>query len=201
MKNPVPGRGPRGFTLIEMLVVLALMLVLVALGLPALQTALHQSKIRGIAQEVTVLMRLARIEAVKGPSRAVVQIVPQTAPGVLGHVRAFVDTNSDGRLDATETVLGDFTLSTGVTFVDSAGNVDKASVEGFSTDPDGGPAIAIFQRDGSIEKIGGFRFGDSNGNLLEVHVEPAATARIQVRKFETAKYVPGGDNGKAWTWN
>ncbi len=200
MKNPRSVRGPRGFTLIEMLVVMTLMLVLVALGLPALQTALHQSKIRGIAQEVTVLMRQARIEAVKGPSRAVVQIVPPS-PSAPGHVRAFADTNADGRLDPTETVLGDFTLPPGVTFTDSSGNEDKASVDGFSTDPDGGPAIAIFQRDGSIAAIGGYRFGDNNGNFLEVHVEPAATAKIQVRKFETAKYVPSGDNGKAWTWN
>jgi prepilin-type N-terminal cleavage/methylation domain-containing protein len=201
MTKPQSGRGPSGFTLIEMLVVLALMLVLVALGLPALQNVLHQAKIRGIAQEVTMLMRQARIEAVKGPSRAVVQIVPPTGPGVPGHVRAFADANSDGRLDPAETVLGDFTLPTGVTFADSSGNVDKNSVDGFSTDPDGGPAIVIFQRDGSVADIGGFRFADPYDNFLEIHVEPAATARIQVRKFETAKYVPSGDNGKAWTWN
>src|SRR3954463_7703569 len=78
MKNPVSVRGPRGFTLIEMLVVLSLMLVLVALGIPALVTALHQSKIRGIVQEVTVLIRQARLDAVKNSAQGVVQIVPST---------------------------------------------------------------------------------------------------------------------------
>ena len=53
MKNPMPGRGLRGFTLIEMLVVMAVMLALVAIGIPSLQNALHQSKMRGMVQEIT----------------------------------------------------------------------------------------------------------------------------------------------------
>jgi len=76
----VPVRGPRGFTLIELLVVMVLMLVLVALGIPALQNSLHQGKIRGAAQEVTVLMRLARFGGDQKVGAGVVQIVPSTAP-------------------------------------------------------------------------------------------------------------------------
>jgi prepilin-type N-terminal cleavage/methylation domain-containing protein len=200
MKNSMSGRGQRGFTLIEMLVVLALMLVLATLGIPALQNALHQSKMRGMVQEISIALRLARIDAIK-TGQSVVQIVPSTGPGVLPLVRAFSDRNSDGRLDATDPVLASFYLPTGVSFEDNNGMLDKDSVEGFSTDPAGGPNMAIFLRDGSIDKIGGFRISDPNGNRMEVHVEPAATARIEVRKFETGKYVPNGDNGKAWTWN
>src|SRR5436309_3566805 len=110
MKNPARVRGPRGFTLIELLVVMSLMLVLVALGIPALQTALHQSKIRGIVQETTVLMRLARIQAIKRSAQSVVQIVPSTGAGDPGHVQAFLDLDSDGRLGANEPVLGNFPL-------------------------------------------------------------------------------------------
>jgi prepilin-type N-terminal cleavage/methylation domain-containing protein len=201
MKNPVSVRGPRGFTLIEMLVVLTLMLVLVALGIPALQTALHQSKVRGIVQEVTVLMRLARLDAIKSSAQAVVQIVPSTGAGDPGHVIAFSDRDSDGRLGATEPVLGNFPLPNGVVFEDCKKNTDKNSVDTFSTDPNGGPNMAIFQRDGSIADIGGFRLNDTNDNCMEVHVEPAATARIEVRKWNGTAYVPSGDNGKGWTWN
>jgi prepilin-type N-terminal cleavage/methylation domain-containing protein len=201
MKNPVSVRGPRGFTLIEMLVVLTLMLVLVALGIPALQTALHQSKVRGIVQEVTVLMRLARLDAIKSSAQAVVQIVPSTGAGDPGHVIAFSDRDSDGRLGATEPVLGNFPLPNGVIFEDCKKNTDKNSVDTFSTDPNGGPNMAIFQRDGSIADIGGFRLNDTNDNCMEVHVEPAATARIEVRKWNGTAYVPSGDNGKGWTWN
>jgi prepilin-type N-terminal cleavage/methylation domain-containing protein len=202
MKNPAYARGPRGFTLIELLVVMSLMLVLVALGIPALQTALHQSKIRGIAQEVTVLIRQARLDAVKTSTQAVVQIVPSTGAGDPGHVLAFSDRDSDGRLGAAEPVLGNFPLPSGVVFEKCpTKDRDKNSVDTLSVDPNGGPNMLIFQRDGSVPDIGGFRFNDPYDNCMEVHVEPAATARIEVRKWNGTAYVPSGDNGKAWTWN
>lgn len=201
MKNPMPSRGLRGFSLIEMLVVLALMMVLVSLGIPALQNALHQSKMRGMVQEITVALRLARIDAIKTSSQGIVQIVPSTGPGVLPLVRAFSDRDSDGKLGAGERVLASFVLPTGVSFEDNAGKLDKDSVEGFSTDPAGGPNIAIFHGDGRIEKRGKFHISDPYGNYMEVFVETEATARIVVRKFESGEYVPNGDKGNAWTWN
>jgi len=201
MKNPVSVRGPRGFTLIEMLVVLSLMLVLVALGIPALVTSLHQSKIRGIVQEVTVLIRQARLDAVKNSAQGVVQIVPSTGADDPGHVLAFSDRDSDGKLGASEPVLGNFPLPTGVVFADCKSNTDKNSVEGLSADPNGGPNMLIFLRDGSVPDIGSFRFNDPYDNCMEVHVEPAATARVEARKWNGTAYVPSGDNGKAWTWN
>jgi prepilin-type N-terminal cleavage/methylation domain-containing protein len=202
MKNPMPGRGQRGFTLIEMLVVMALMLALVAIGIPSLQNALHQSKMRGMVQEIAIALRLARIDAIKTSSQGIVQIVPSTGPGVLPLVRAFSDRNSDGRLDATDPVLASFYLPTGVSFEDNAGKLDKDSVEGFSTDPAGGPSIAIFKGDGTIVEPGKFRISDPYGNYMEVYVKPPkATARIEVRKFENGEYVPNGDKGNAWTWN
>jgi hypothetical protein len=148
-------------------------------------------------------MRQARIDAIKTSSQAVVQIVPSTGAGDPGNVRAFSDRNSDGQLSAGEPVLASFPLPTGVSFQDCKGLTDKDSVDGFSADPLGGPNMAIFQRDGSILLIGGFRFADPYENVLEVHVEPAATARIEVRKCDASKtkYVPNGDNAQAWTWN
>ena len=201
MKNPEPVRGPRGFTLIELLVVMAVMLALVALGIPALQLALHESKMRGIAQQVTVLMRQARLDAIKTSAQAVVQIVPSTGAGDPGHVLAFSDRNSDGLLTAGEPVLGSFPLPTGAVFSDCGGNTDKNSVYGLSLDPNGGPNMAIFKNNGSIVDVGGFRFNDPYDNCMEVYVDPAATARIEVHKWNGTDYVSAGDNGKAWTWN
>jgi len=210
MKNPAYVRGARGFTLIEMLVVMSLMLVLIALGIPALQTSLHQSKIRGIVQETTVLMRLARIQAIKRSAQSVVRIVPSTGADDPGHVQAFLDLDSDKRLGANDTVIGTLTLPSGMVFEECpTQKKDKDSVQGLIGDPDGGPNILIFQSSGSLPDTdgptattpGGFRFNDPYDNCMEIHVETAATARIEVRKWNGTGYVPNGDNGKAWTWN
>jgi type IV fimbrial biogenesis protein FimT len=201
MKNPERVRGPRGFTLIEMLVVMSLMLVLVALGIPALQNALHQAKIRGITQEVTVLMRQARLDAVKTSAQAVVQIIPSTGSGDPGHVLAFSDRDSDGKLGDGEPVLGNFALPPGVVFEDCKKAEGKNSVKGFSLDPNGGPNMAIFQHDGSISAVGAFRLNDPYDNCMEVNVDPAATARIEVRQWNGTAYVANGDNGKPFSMN
>jgi len=148
-----------------------------------------------------VLMRQARLDAVKTSAQAVVQIIPSTGPGDPGHVRAFSDRDSDGKLGDSEPVLGSFPLPPGVVFEDSKKNADKNSVDGLSVDPNGGPNMAIFLHDGSIDVVGGFRFADPYDNFMEVHVEPKATARIEVRKWNGTAYVANGDNGKAMQVN
>jgi prepilin-type N-terminal cleavage/methylation domain-containing protein len=205
MKIPVPRRGRRGFTLIELLVVMALMLALVGLGIPALQLALHESKIRGIATEVTVLMRQARIDAIKNSAQAIVQIVPSTGAGDPGHVRAFSDRNSDSQLTDGEPVLGNIPLPTGISFVDCTGKTDGNSVDGFYTDPAGGPKLAVFTSNGSLKVDpnvieGAFRFGDPYGNFMEIFVNPVTTAKIEVRKCEAGVYVTNHENATPWTW-
>jgi prepilin-type N-terminal cleavage/methylation domain-containing protein len=199
MKNPVPGRGRRGFTLIEMLVVMAIMLTLVALGIPALQLAMRESKIRGIASEAKVLTQLARIDAIK-TGQAVMQIIPSTGAGDPGHVLAFSDRNQDGMLTAGEPVLANFPLPKGISFTDCKGLTDKDSVDAFSTDPQGGPNIAIFTGSGTPGKPGAFRFGDTYGNYLEVRVN--TLGRVEEGKCNASgDYVLSKDDAKAWTWN
>ena len=209
MKIPETGRGRRGFTLIEMLVVLALLMILMLLGMPSLFTAMRQAKLRGIAQETATLMRQARLDAVKSSAQAVVRIVPP-APGQLGRVEAFSDANSDGLWSAGESVIGTLELPTGITFLAPPNLTDKDSVEGLTVDPAGAglPPVAVFQHDGSVTDLGAFRFGDQTQNFLEVRVDPAATARIEVRKCrkcedakDTSDWYATGDGGEAWKWN
>src|SRR3954453_18040019 len=194
MENPVRVRGPRGFTLIEMLVVMALLLVLLTLGMPSLMTVLHQAKIRGLVQETTVLMRLARIQAIKRSAQSVVRIVPSTGPGDPGHVQAFLDLDLDKRLGANDTMIGALELPSGVSFEECpTQKTDKDSVLGLSLDPDGGPNMLIFKSDGSRSPNadgstdGGFRFNDRYDNCMEVYVGVAATARIEARKWNGTK--------------
>jgi prepilin-type N-terminal cleavage/methylation domain-containing protein len=69
MSNPGLRRGQSGFTLIEMLVVLALMAALMFFSIPAILPVIHQSKLTGIANEVKSLMFLARLNAIRNSCR------------------------------------------------------------------------------------------------------------------------------------
>jgi len=203
MKNPQSGRDQRGFTLIEMLVVLALVAILMFISAPAIYNMVRQSKLRGITQEVTTLMRQARLDAIKTSAQAVVKIVPANATNPIPSVQAFSDRNADGLLSAGEPVLATFPLPKGVTFMAQDLTVDAGSVAGFSPDPGGAglPKVALFQRDGSVAAVGAFRFADQNQNFLEVRVDLPATARIEVRKWQGGAWIANGDGGKAWQWN
>jgi prepilin-type N-terminal cleavage/methylation domain-containing protein len=195
--------GNRGFTLIEALVVLAIVSVLLMLTVPSMMTTLRQSKIRGIAQETAVLMRLARLEAIKRSTCASVRILDAT-PGQVQRVEATSDPDCDPATPGTR-VLATFPLPIGVSFREPGGGEWEASVKGFTDDPNADPPMAFFERNGSIRHPGAFRFGDVPGNYLEVQVAPAATARVELRKwrgpgFLDTDWLASGEGGKAWDW-
>ena len=203
MKNPEPSRGRSGFTLIELLVVLALAMILMLLTAPSMLTAIRQGKLRGVAQETAVLMRLTRLDAVKFAAQGVVRIVPP-AGDELGRVEAFSDRDGDSKLSAGERILGTVELPKGVSFLAPPG---ENTVDGFSPDPENAsnPKIAVFDSSGASANEGAFRFGDTRQNFLEVRVVSKATARIEVRKARqdgsTWNFYASGDGGEAWTWN
>ena len=63
----------RGFTLIEMIIVLAIMIIVMAIGFPALQNMIYRSKVEGTVREAAVLMRAARLDAIKRSNTFYVQ--------------------------------------------------------------------------------------------------------------------------------
>lgn len=206
MKNPEFVRGHRGFTLIELLVVLAVAMVLMLISIPSMFTAMHQGKLRGIAQETAVLMRQARLDAVKLSAQSVVRIV-LPAGDQLGRVEAFSDRNRDSMLTAGEPILGRLELPGGIKFLEAPDIEGKASVDGFSGDPEDAtkPNIAVFDSSGAVSNAGAFRFADTYENYLEVRVVTAATGRIEVLKARQDgsawTYYASGDGGEAWKWN
>lgn len=58
-------RRPRGLTLPELLVTLALIGVLVSAGVPALQEAIRNARLRGAAQAAADALRATRAEAIR----------------------------------------------------------------------------------------------------------------------------------------
>lgn len=184
--------------MVEMLVVLALMALLMTFAIPSLLTTLRSGKIRGAANETATLLRLARLEAIKRSCPTRVRILPAEGANP-ERLEGIVDCNEDGVQDAGIPPLVGVTLPARVHFAAPPDLKGLDSVAGFRSDP-AAEGAAIFQGDGSVAATGAFRFGDQAGNFLEVQVEPKATARIEVRKWDDTEWHANGDNGKAWTW-
>lgn len=144
-------RAHRGFTMVELLVVLAIMMVVSVLGYPLLQNAIDGAKLRAISQETAVLARAARLEAIKYNGCGVVRFDP-----AVNEILSFVDRGCTGTPDR---VIGRIELPTGVT--------------GTATPPND----LVFQGNGSADG-GEFLFVNRKGVQLKVEVK--AMGRVSV---------------------
>jgi type IV fimbrial biogenesis protein FimT len=107
-------RAETGFTLLELMVVLAIAGVLFAVGIPAMGNFVRNSRITGAANDVMAALHFTRSEAIK--RRLPVTLCTSTSlvtdpnpacanSAFLTGWIAFVDTNQSGQRDAGELVL------------------------------------------------------------------------------------------------
>jgi prepilin-type N-terminal cleavage/methylation domain-containing protein len=210
MNAPMRRSGERGFTLIELIVVLAILLMAMVLGAPYLFTQIQRSKLIGTANQTVGLMRVARLEAIKRSSTGVVEIDPAR-----NLVRGYVDANVSLTYDAGDILLAEVPLPKSITFTEPGGATGLASIRGFAL-VGGGPPKAVFQSDGSLSntnpgaiRLCGQEAQGRGANYLEVNVASLATARIEIRKYKgpdvDLDWYANGEGatgtGRAWTWN
>ena len=194
-------RAERGFTLIEILAVLLIMMILALYGTPKLMTVLHRAKIEGVAKQTANLMRAARMESIKRNCYGVVAIEPANR-----RVVAYADLNRDGVFDETgatpDRLIGRLDLPSMVDFENQSGGKGLSSIEGLVNVPDVPSVLpdgqVMYQPDGSVLDDGALRFADKKGNYLEVRVAPRTTGRVEVRKFMDGDWYANGDGGKTW---
>jgi type II secretory pathway pseudopilin PulG len=196
-RRPAPRDRSAGFTLIELLVVLGFLALTATLAVPAIQNLIIRSKTEGFAREASVLMQRTRLEAIKVNRAGVVHIDPANR-----RIRAFIDADRDFTYNpdpnepprTTDYTLGQVVLPADLEFRDpDLGGVDLGSIEGFTpVEVDGAnPRSAYFRADGSVADAGAFRVCDPRGNCLEIRVDPPASGRIDLLKWEAV----GGEEG------
>lgn len=192
-----------GFTLVEALITLVVLGVLLALGLPSLWNLVSRRKLDSYAHTAGSVMQHARYEALKRGTSAVVALDGR-------EIVAFADVHGalptdppdgfftpDGSApNGTDYEIGRQSVPDGVVMEGPGGS---AGVNGF-TDVGGGERRAIFDPDGSIRETGALRMRDERGNFLEVRVEPQATARIELRKWDGSNWRAQGEGGSTWDW-
>jgi prepilin-type N-terminal cleavage/methylation domain-containing protein len=200
-----------GFTLVELLITLALMAILMLIAVGPLDKFMHRGKIEGIARQTSSLMYRARFEAIQRsvPARVV-------ADGPNRRVFAYVEMGGDDDFDAgVDRELGRYELPAGVSFLakDGGENDDKAmwnmlGDSGFQwVEFDGSGAVV--EATGAVDDmLPAIRLADTRENYLEVNLATRATGRVELRKWEEGapadaygtKYVTQGQYGHSWEW-
>lgn len=192
-----------GFSLVELLVVLALIGILALIGMPWMLGTLHRAKLVATAREASTLMQGARLEAIKrsaptmvrydvnADAFSVVADLTQPRDGVFETVlvpnsplqrKVLLWAPTEGAPEGTNSI---------VDWDEAADCVDAQP----------GP---IFDSDGSANCGGAFRFTDQRGNFLETRVLFPATGKIVIRKWfggnVDTDWYENGQAGKKWTW-
>lgn len=185
-----------GFSLIELIVLLAVVGFVLAIGVPKLLDFIVRSRTESFIRDSTILMQRARLEAIKLNRRGMV-FLDATNRELIG----FVDRDNDQAFSSADTSVGKVSFPNEL----SPGGPpeDSAAIQGF-TDVDGDTWV-VFRSDGTALDAGAYRFGDLRGNFLEVRIERPATGRIGVRKWQNGKWLPppapeAGKTWEAWEW-
>jgi prepilin-type N-terminal cleavage/methylation domain-containing protein len=193
-----------GFTLLEMLVVVLIIGIMATLGMPALQQMISRTRLEGLAREVGVICQSSRLEAIKGGIPTVIRF--DHANRI---VLSWVDANGDNIQDPDERELMRRPLPGQVEF---DGPDSLPETEGLPKDADG--AWLTFNVNGSIglndpatatgecgSGLGCVRLADFRNNYLELRIGPAATAKVEIRKWNGSDWVLPGEGGHPWQWN
>jgi prepilin-type N-terminal cleavage/methylation domain-containing protein len=91
-------RGQLGYSLIEMVMTLAVGLILVSVALPVLVGAIQSYRLNSIAQQTADLVALARYTAIRRNSVVSVLLTPD-------NTTLFVDVNGNGKLDTRDPMV------------------------------------------------------------------------------------------------
>jgi prepilin-type N-terminal cleavage/methylation domain-containing protein len=107
VSQAAPGRRPdeRGFTLVEMMVVLVLIFLIVGITLPNLQRAIVRADLMGEVKKVKGAVMFSRIHAVKNSRTVALKILDDDDTQEGANLTAWVDDNGNGTADSGEEII------------------------------------------------------------------------------------------------
>lgn len=206
------GSVRNGFTVVELLMVLAVLSISLAVIVPPLQRLAHREQLLGVTRESKQLIHRARFEAIKRGVQTAVALDTET-----GEIVAFADVHGEtlddpadglfnpvtsGPLRRTDYELGRIRMRSGVAWLDPDGNTGLESVDGFTNtgDPDPPDDQILFTAGGEARSAGAFRMADTRGNFVELRIAQAGTGHLVLQKWDGSDWREQGDQGDVWTW-
>lgn len=121
-----------GFTLIELMITLAVLGVMMAIAIPSFRYVQNSSRLSAAANELVSTLQLARMEAIRRNARVVVCTSSLGAAcdttTVAGGLLVFADTNGDNALSAGETTIRTTAVPVPASLETSAG-VDEGVIQ------------------------------------------------------------------------
>lgn len=167
------GKPAKGFTLIELMVVIAIMAILLSLAVPSMSRFLAQWQLKSAVNAFSGSMRQARSEAIK--STRMVTVCPKVAnaENCAGNVGdwvngwvVYLDLNNNGQKDANEQVLQ---------VKDGVAGMNTVTVTG-------GRTAFSFMPSGLLRsQAGNMTFTPSNAEVNAKQVVISATGRMRVQ--------------------
>ena len=183
--RPFPGHpfglvAPSGFSIVELVVILAIVAILAAFALPNLSEWQANTKVKAVAREVVIHLQLARMEAIKANERAVALFTAgaYSPAGQVGTYTIFLDTNQNFAQDAGEQLILQQGMPPGISlitavFADFAGLGTPAAASGFR--PRGLP---LSSADGVA--TAGVSVRNNKSRFYRILVSPAGNIRLEM---------------------
>lgn len=158
--------GQRGFSLVELMITVAVLAVLLAIGLPNFQNSMRSNRIATASNELIAALNLTRSEAIRNTRGGA--MCPSTSGAACDGSNwsqgwiVWADTNGDGALDSGEEILRiregleslSFSGSTGVIAFDSRGRRRSTSAIAITFQPSDCPSGRGLRRTLNVNAIG-----------------------------------------------
>lgn len=192
-----------GFTLVEALIIMGVIGVLAAFGIPSLLSLLREMKVQQSSQDVMTLMRAARYRAIKESQE--IGVLAEFRFSTTGEPdRVVMFTGDDPTTLPANRIGVPIALPRGVYFQGPAdanpGGPDTIN-EDMHTDATIDGCWVVFRPDGSASldetgatdgMRGAVRMANDQNQFREIRVDPAPTGRIKVLIWDGSAFVEQG---------